>query len=141
MPGPFENMEARRGQVEAQRENTARLAKSFARWVTTGRGEIQVDSVFFFTCTFIAPPLFTSGFEIDESTPLKDGRFPRVNAGVWQWKQDTRGFYTGAWVYFTVDSLGPGQDYLRDDPLYKINHHLCFEGIALKDIPAYLLDF
>jgi hypothetical protein len=93
-----------------------------------------------FDLRFIEEPCFTTGFAVDESTDLVTGHYPRVSCGVYEWKKDNKGYYIGAWLFFTVDTIGPGAA-LGNEPNYKIHHHLKWEGKAIKDVPDHLLDF
>lgn len=149
---PFGDLEGRRSRVEAQRENTARLAKAYARWTTKGVGEIIVDKPFKFNVSFLERPSFNYGTTLDEDDDLVSGFYPRVHAGVYDWVRlnppgniDGDGslepFYIGAYVYFVVDTIGNGAPYNAAQPLYTIHHNLTWEGTALKDLPAHLLDF
>lgn len=137
MPGNeiFGHLESHRAKIEQTRENGARLARAYAKYETNGWGEVLVKQAFDFGCTFLKEPSFTSG--IIMRGPLTIGRFPRVTAGVFGWKYDMRGYFTGAYVFFVVETAGfqanngvlPNQE----DPNYKIAHHMTFEGISFKD--------
>jgi hypothetical protein len=119
-------LEQRRANVERVRENSTRLAYSLSQWTTTGAGETIVPGVFNFTCTFLDAPALTSGVSLDPSSaPLALGGVPRVQAGVYSWRRNSQGHYTGAYLYFAVDSGGD----------YVLVHSLVFQGIATKDLP------
>lgn len=140
-----------------QRENSARLAKSYAHWTTKGTGEFMVPTVFRFDVTFVQKPIFTYGAELIYPDDPVPGKYPRTHAGVYEWLRgnppgnvdgdndddpnDDLMYYTGAWVYFVVDIIGGGLTYKPPQPSYGICHHMAFEGIAIKDLPAHLLDF
>ncbi len=136
---PFALLEVRRAEVDTVRENSARRARSTATWTTQGIGEIRVDTWFDLGIRFVEEPCFTSGMVLDESTDLVSGHFPRAQAGVYEWHRDASGYYIGAYLFFIVDTVGPGQ-LPGVEPAYKIHHHLCWEGTAFKDLPAHLLD-
>lgn len=142
---PFGDLEQRRARLEAQKENTARLAKSYATWTTKGIGEIIVPKAFAFDVTFVEEPAFTSGMALAEDQDLVKLHFPRAHAGVYDWvtipsPSGEKDYYKGAFIFFVVDTIGPGQ-ITGTEPQYEINHHLVWEGLALKDLPAHLLDF
>jgi hypothetical protein len=138
-PG-FQASELRRGQIDATRENTARLAISQCSFTSHGWGEFKVPEVAYFTSTFIERPSVSCGSSIDGDL-LIPTRFPRVTAGVYRWLTDVKGFYTGAWVYFTIDTQSP---YIATtviaDPGYDLIHDVTFIGVAIKALPAHLLD-
>lgn len=156
MPGEdvFGSLENRRGQLECTRENSARLARSYGTHVTTGWGEIVAPDPIFFDCTFLNSPAVTSGVVVTSSTggndndadgPLVAGRFPRVTAGVWRWVTDVNDNYTGAYVFFVVETAGfqftAGTLPSTPEPGYHLTHHLLFEGIAYKDFNPTALDY
>lgn len=144
-------LEERRAYIERTRENSARTARAYITHKTTGWGEKLVDQPVLFGCTFIQPPAVISGTVVESSVaagddePLVAGRFPRVNMGVWKWVQDVHNFYTGAYLYFVVETVGyqlsvsgfPG----GEDPNYSITHHIVFEGISYKDFNPAGLDY
>lgn len=130
---PYGLLQIRSSLIDAQRENTARQAKTTVTWTTTGVGAVKVEKVFAFPVTFLYEPIVSTGYALDEDDDLVDGSYPRAFAGVYDWKYDSRGYYTGAWVFFVVDTFGKQVN-------YKINHHLVFQGLALKDLPAHLLE-
>lgn len=137
---PFGHLEARRAYLAAQQENTGRTARVATTWTTVGSGEAVTTKAFDFGIRFIEEPCFTAGMALDETTRLQSGYYPRVNAGVYEWKKDNHDYYTGALIFFTIDTYGAGS-ISGEQPNYVIHHHLRFEGKALKDIPAHLLDF
>ena len=139
-------------------ENSARYASSFVTFTTTGWGEFQSPDPQLFTTTFIKPPSISHSFYID-GDDLVDGRFPRVSAGVHRWVQNERGFYTGAYLVFVVETMGIQEQrtYVLPtavdgnvgvvnvpvpavaDPDYKLVHTFTFTGIAMKDLPSSAL--
>ncbi len=137
---PFGLLEATRAHRDAIRENTGRTARCMATYTTVGVGETRLDKGIPFDITFIEEPCFTYGYALDDdSVDLVAGHYPRVGCGVYEWIRDNRGFYTGALLFFTVDTVGPG-DTVGHEPNYTIHHHLRWEGTAIKDIPVHLLD-
>lgn len=137
---PFGSLEARRASLAAQHENTARMAKFYATWVTKGIGEVIISECLKFSITFLHEPAFTSGIALGDDVDLVPGHFPRATCGVYEWDRNSKGYYTGAYLFFVVDTLGPGQS-VGNEPSYEIIHHLTWEGTAMKDLPSYLLDF
>lgn len=132
-------IEERRAHQRAIAENSGRIAKHYATWTTKGIGEIKIDECLRFKVTFIEEPTFTSGTVLAEDSDLVDGHYPRATAGVWEWEQTAKGLYTGAYLYFVVDTIGPGQTPGKE-PQYEIVHHLVWEGKAIKNVPVHLLD-
>lgn len=158
-PG-FEALEARRGQLDAIRENTSRLAVSQCSFHTHGWGEFKIPAATYFTSTFIDRPFISTGMSI-RGDALIPTRYPRVTAGVYRWVQDVKGFYTGAWVFFVIDTLGVTNQSVVDgtsglttvvpafpsvpplaanDPGYDLIHDFSFIGIAIKALPSHLLE-
>lgn len=158
-PG-FEAMEQRRHQLMTNAENSARYASSFITYKTTGWGEFLCDEAEYFTTTFVKQPSVSHSFSMDGDT-LIEGRYPRVTAGVHKWLQDSDGFYTGAWLFFVVETVGvQGRDTyvlptaadgsvvglvtapvpIPADPNYEIIHSFTFTGVAMKAMPAHILE-
>ena len=132
-------MERRRQQVQQVNENSARLAQAFAMYDSTGWGEFTVQAVFDFGLTFVEEPVVAYCYALDGDT-LVDTRFPRAWGGVYKWKLDSKGFYTGAWVFFVVETRSSFIETSAAEPGYEINHYFTFTGIAYKDLPTYLFD-
>lgn len=139
MGNPFEALENRRQRIQQVAENSARLASSYATFTSTGWGEFRQTTVTRFNLTFITKPIIAYSYEIDGDA-LVDTRFPRSHGFVYKWQQDSRDYYTGCWVAFVVDTRNPYITTAELDPNYDLVHHFTFTGIALKDLPAYLLD-
>lgn len=147
--------EAHRAKVEQTRENSARLAQAYITITTTGDGEFQIPDAALFGCTFTEQPIVATGFSLD-GLQLAEGHFPRCHAFVRSWVQDDRGFYLGAFIALVVETSlivagapdpAPTADSNANTgvvdpiiPVYVIDHDLTFTGIALKDLPDYLLD-
>lgn len=137
-PG-FAALEQRRGQLDAIRENTSRLATAQCSFTTQGWGEFKLPDVAYFGATFIERPFVSHGTSIN-GDKLVPTRFPRVTAGVYRWLQDVKGFYIGAWVFFVVDTQSSFiTTTVAIDPGYSLTHDLQFTGIAIKALPAHLL--
>lgn len=157
MPG-FEALEQRRSQIHRDAENAARYASSFVSFKTTGWGEFVSPEAQYFTTTFVRRPSVSHCMSLDGDA-LVTGRFPRVTAGVHKWLTDVNGFYTGAWLFFVVETMGmqfqdayvmPTSESesvgmvsmevpIPADPNYDILHDFTFTGIAMKAIPSHLL--
>ena len=157
-PG-FAALEQRRAQLTRDAENSARYASSYVSYKTTGWGEFISEECQRFTTTFTKRPSVSHSFSLD-GDELIDGRFPRVTAGVHKWLQDNDDFYIGAWVFFVIETFGvqsqpayvlPTSESQRvglvslpvplpADPNYEILHDFTFTGVAMKAIPAYLLE-
>lgn len=137
--GPWQNMEDRRRQLLQTQENSTRLAQAFAHFTTTGWGEWTIPHVVRFDCTFVEKPTVAHGYAIEDED-LVDTRFPRGWGGVYRWQQNYKGFYTGAWVFFIVETQSLTIDTFEDEPGYTLTHFFHFTGMALKDVPAHLLE-
>lgn len=157
-PG-FAALEQRRGLLGQHAENSARYASAYVSFKTTGWGEFVSEECQRFTTTFTKRPSVSHSLSLD-GDELVEGRFPRVTAGVHKWLQDGDGFYIGAWLFFVIETLGVqaqdtyvlpmseadrvglvvGNFPVVADPMYEIIHDFTFTGIAMKAIPAYLLE-
>ena len=141
------HLEGRRAQLESEKENSARLARSFVTVTTAGWGEIQKTDVQDFTCTFLRKPAIAYSYEILSRTGVPAGdpgvlvatRFPRCFGFVWNWHTDARGYFKGAYVGFAIDSLSPLLPSTLTDPGYQISHSFTFEGVAYKDVDLSLV--
>ena len=156
-PG-WEALEQRRGLLQQTSENSARYASSFVSFNTTGWGEFISPDCQYFTTTFIDRPSVAHCLSID-GDDLVEGRFPRVTAGVHKWLQDERGHYTGAWLFFVIETMGlqfqeiyvmptpaDGEvgtvhmpSAIPPDPGYHMIHDFTFTGIAMKSLPSHSL--
>lgn len=121
-------LEHRRGYIEQLRQNTSRLAQSYNFVETVGAGMIRLPTVVRFHCTFIEKPVVAYGYTVESD--LITGDFPSAVGGVYSWQIDARGFYLGCYVFAVVTA--------NSDPT--IQHDFTFTGIAMKDLPDYLLD-
>lgn len=154
----FVAQEQRRGLLATVSENSARYASSFITFHTHGWGEFQSPNVQYFDTTFMQVPSISHSFYIDGDA-LVDGRFPRVTAGVHRWVQNERGHYTGAYLFFVVETMGPQSQAIYvlptaadgnvalyaakvpvpPDPQYDLIHSFVFTGIAMKTLPSTAL--
>lgn len=156
---------AREDLKERTRENSARLAKVFSRFRTTGQGSVVFERRCDFGLTFIEEPFMSYGSMVDEDeladkldmdsgandqTPL-----PMCSGSVLEWDVDERGFYIGAWVgarvyfpkeiTFVIDPVTEAQvayssipPNLPEVPVtldVEVVHMFSFEAVALKDVP------
>lgn len=132
---PWHAIQHHLGEKDQHRENSSRLAISNGFITATGSGEHQESAVIRFGCVFVERPAVAYGWSIDGDL-LEENQFPRVSAGVYGWDRDQKGRYLGAFVMVTVD-IPTG---LVEDLSYDIDIDFTFSGIAIKDIPDYLLD-
>jgi hypothetical protein len=147
--------EQHRGKVEQTRENTARLAQSFGSFETRGDGEFILSEAHLFGCTFTERPVVSYGYSLtEESEPPLFGRLPQCVGGVSLWITNPKGFYVGAYTFFVVncqtvltttpppegEDPPPVPPADQPTPIYIIEHDMTFTGIALKDLPDYLLE-
>lgn len=112
------SLEDRRSDVESQRENSARPALSTVTHDTTGTGHIVVEAPFRFDTSFTAEPAVVSGSYVVKG-PGTGWQQPMVNAGVYRWQRDGRGFYTGAYLYFVVRIDPVNATRFQTDPEYR----------------------
>lgn len=145
---PWLDMEARRSELNRHGENTARWAFAAATYRSDGWGEFAFPDCHDFDLTFGERPYVSYGYSVINNTLTVDGvddvlvdtRFPRAWGGICQWKQNSRGFYTGAWAFVVVESASPFIVAEYDEPNYRIQHHFTFMGLGIKDLPEYDLD-
>jgi len=143
---PWRDIERHRGWINQNAENTGRLAQAYAVFETTGWGETAFEDCFDFRLTFVEVPVVAYGSRLisasalpddNEDEKLVDTRFPRCSGMVYEYRQNSQGFYVGAWCLATVDTRSPYiTTTITDDPNYTIEHWFTFTGIALKDLPA-----
>lgn len=137
---PWQNIRAHGARVQQANENGARHASSYTMIDSNGSGELLHPEVVEFDCTFIQEPIVAHGWALDGDELVK-GSYPRVSAGVFRWRTNRRGHYTGAWLFFTVDVPGDLVDPETGNAFgYSINHYFTFSGVAMKDLPDHLLD-
>lgn len=149
----LDDLDRRRERVANDKENSARLAQSYAEFTTTGLGSIQHNKRVKFGTTFVEKPHVSYGCIVDindlaDKQDLEDEDLvilPLCTGYVTEWDQDDRGFYTGCWIavrvyYPTELSSGstPVEIIPCEDP--EVEHHFTFSAIAMKDIPTDTTD-
>lgn len=124
----FNNLESHRGHIEQVRENATRPGRVFQHYRTVGSGNTVETTVFDFGCAFISVPVFTFGGALDEDQMLdQDDDPPDYSSGVYRWRKNSHGFYTGAWCWFNVSYFGSNVE------TFGLNFSLVWEGVASKD--------
>lgn len=139
----WEELEGRREYLKRNAENETRSAYAYARYRTTGWGETTFDGCFEFGLTFIEEPFVNYGMALSDDGPDLDGkatRYPRAWGGVYRWKKNTNGFYTGAWMFTIVETQSYYIPTALTDPNYIIDHSFTFYGKATKYMPDYLAE-
>lgn len=138
---PYGNLERQRARIHAQANNDGRTARVHLTWTTKGIGEVRLDAPRSLNVLFIEEPIVTTGMVVDtdDGIDLQDGHYPRAQAGVYDWQMHAAGFYIGAYLFFVVDTIGPGAT-VGQEPNYLIHHQIVFEGKAIKQLPGHLLD-
>lgn len=143
----FDDLEARRGEVERHQENSARLAEAFARMRSTGQGSIEFAERVDFGLTFIEEPYMSYGCfidldDLDDKLENEAGTttppMPICSGFVTDWDRDDRGFYVGAWVGVRV--WFPYEANVWPELEVEMFHHFSFKAIALKDVPIDIRD-
>lgn len=137
------NFEAYKNNIAA---NGARNGRSLHRVISKGAGQTHIVQPLAFQLTFVQQPTFTSGVALS-SGQLQDGGYPIVSVGVYKWQTDARGFYRGAYLWVGVTAAPTGVS--SDNTLLgaesaeimaiilsslELEHHLCFEGMAIRDV-------
>lgn len=113
----------------AQQGNSARLAYSVHKLNSSGWGVTRLTEPIPFAVVFLEEPGFISGAALVSRPPLVVDE-PLGNAGVWQWQRNTKGYYTGAYVYLSVQ-MGE-MEYGEGD--VQMVHNLMFTGVGYKDL-------
>lgn len=156
--GVIDDIDHRREARERDRENSARLAHSYAVYDTVGTGVIHHNKRIRFAVAYVERPVSQYGCEIDvddladqlDVAERSDVILPMTSGYVTDWDQDDRDFYTGCWVAVRVDfamSLsflpppkadGSPTDYTTAKPA--VSHHFTFSAVGLKDVPIDATD-
>ena len=136
MPGPividpYGSIVAGQSRHLQNQENASRYARFECDFVTTGALNQQYPDAVMFDCSFAQKPRIYTGMYVDSASLQSLTTFPAVTVGVSRWISDPNGIYTGAYVFFRVDTT------LAD---LEIQHSFMFTGIAMKYLPAHLLD-
>lgn len=141
----MEDLDARRERAAQDKENSARLAHSYATFTTTGQGSIQHPKRVAFDTTFTEKPFVQHGCVVDVDAlgdalgqDSEDVTLPLVTGYVTEWDQDDRDFYVGCWIGARVAFLP--DDLVDVEAQPSIEHHFTFSAIAIKDIPTDYTD-
>lgn len=102
----WNGLEDQRGRNEQIEENSARYAWATTEYTTTGLGQLVEPTMFDFGMEFVARPAFMWGAALDSENdvqlPFVTADLPTFSCGVYQWRQNQKGAYTGAWCFFVV---------------------------------------
>jgi hypothetical protein len=113
----WQEQQAAQARRDAMVAAGAATGRSVHKVFTTGRGDIRIASPVKFSLTFTEQPFFTSGCVLHAGS-LVDHLYPTATVGVWKWQRDSRGMYTGAYIWVTVgaglNAQFAGDAYLRD---------------------------
>jgi hypothetical protein len=135
------------------KENASRNAQVEVTYNQTGTGQKRVKEAIIFPVIFKNEPHFTSGSGVVSNPNSDVYHDPRGSSGVYAWKRDGRGYYTGAWVWVRIDmerkpistrtGQGASRQYmyqlLAGQLHTKVTHFLTFSAIAFKDLPTNTL--
>lgn len=121
-------LERRRLDLEQVRSNAAGVARAVFAFRSSGHGELKLAAPVRFGVTFTEQPAISTGVVL-VSGRLVAGKFPNACAGVYQWVRNPRGLFVGAKMFFVVDAGGQS---------YSLEHHVTFEGVAIKLMPDAL---
>lgn len=129
----------------ADRENSSRAAVVEVQQQSHGVGQYRLAKAVIFPVIFRSEPHFTFGSAVMKGPSTKLFHDPRGSSGVWGWKRNKAGQYTGAMCWLRVDceqrSGGTGQAYttaLRGTDLSRVivRHFMTFSAIAVKKLPT-----
>jgi len=126
-------LEGHRGKVAQIDENSTRAARFTARYTTTGLGVVTEQNVFAFDMAFLDMPTFNYGGALGDGLDLPDATadYPTYQAGVYRWKINGDGYYTGAWCWFSVTAGSS-----VDPSTFAMDFLLSWSGIGSKNFIA-----
>ena len=138
-PNPFFRTAVNEGREldrrSAAKENGARTATSEHRLTTRGIGQMQVATALTFDVPFLVEPHYSNGFALVKNPTPNDWMDPVAFSGVRMWVRNSKGHYTGAYIYVrvqteAVNASSPPATY----PDVHIVHFASFTGLAYKDL-------
>jgi hypothetical protein len=139
--GLLDDLDARRERAQQDRENSGRLAQSYADFDSTGQGTFEFDERIDFGIVFVEKPYFSYACVADMEA-LQDllnrdpVPVPHCTGYVTEWDLDEHEMYAGCWVAVRVDF--PLMEMIDYGIPVVVTHHLTFAGVALKDIRTNL---
>jgi hypothetical protein len=127
----FLELQAVQQHTEAIKENSARTARLYVTFQTTGAGQLVPPAPVMFELPMFSEPAVSHGFALARAPDRRYFRLPMVSAGVLRWERNNRGYYVGAYLFFRVEV-----ERLVDPPPLPpapvINHHFVFTAPAYK---------
>lgn len=134
------NQRQRRDQIL---QNNARAANFSATYVSNGDGDVVITKVLEFDVVFCERPMVTTGVVITHAPDPSQFALPRAQIGVYRWethKSPAGLLYTGAYLFATVDIFDKtGTVVALNGSPCVLEHHIRFDGIALKKLPDSIL--
>lgn len=126
-------LEGHRSRIAQYDENATRAARIYARYTTNGMGTLAEENVFGFDVAFLDMPIFNYGAALGDGLSLSDALadYPTYACGVYKWRIDGNGYYTGAWCWFAT-SAGASVD----PATFSMDFLLSFSGVASKNFVA-----
>lgn len=145
----IDGYEQRRAEAHRHHHNSARLAFAYAKFETRGQGSLEFEDKADFELTFTEEPYVTFGFEIDLDEwaevlgmDVDDAAIPPlpvVSGFVTHWDRDRNDLWVGAWCAVSV-YFPPGDIVVPPEALPRIQHHVTFSAIAMKDVDPEVTD-
>ena len=118
----------------AQAKNATRQAWCEVSVLASGTGQRRHGLVTF-NCIFVREPHLSTGCGTVKNNTHKIWHDPVGNAGVYAWQRDTRGRYTGAFVWTRVEIYPVDPTNLATPPdTITTQHFFTFSGVATKNI-------
>lgn len=115
----------RRADARAIRqENSARWAISAHRIDTEAGFAARIGEPLMFEAPFVHPPYVGYSLSIKSDPDPQTGWLPDGRGGVVRWRVNSKGHYTGAYVYVSCRGLAGAL----------VQHHFLFFGTAYKDL-------
>lgn len=133
---PFLSLELVQRAREAQRNNEARVASVDITYRTQGTGDLLAPAATTFGgLEFIDEPAVSTGLHVEVRPDLTKFFLPRVTVGVYRWQKNSRGFFTGAFLFFAVD-IRAREGVTEAPSRTTLVHHVVFTGASYKGLGA-----
>jgi hypothetical protein len=120
---------------EGHRENAARTIDLRITYQTEGTGDL-ISAAVPFDVPFFSEPAVGTGVELVRMPNRDFYRLPLITSGVFRWQRNERGFYTGCFLFFSVECLVIDDTFPEMAPKPLLIHHATFTGPSYKPMSA-----
>lgn len=138
------NLAAYKAALQQAQENATRRATVDTQYKTTGAGQKRQVHAIEFPVKFITEPHLVTGCGTLKNPDPATWHDPVGMAGVYRWKMDKAGYFTGAfiWIRVEISSISGSGIIITDAGLgtgltpknLKTMIYLTFSGTAVKDV-------